>query len=949
MLAQTSSSYINDGVVTFPPQVDATNFINRGSFYVTNSFLTTPYYTYNTLNFTNQSLMRGSVGFRFDTSPSGNGVAKRAANFVNANLVNGVTATVFGGQRVAVNATNVINKGLLEVGSSNVFFANGIDGLMTINGDSIDLTRGTIRADGFEDTNEVIFSFQFRPPTGMFDDYWGTGSDKFSFGNFSPVTPQSGLYEATNLVDGIYNIFFDSLALTNSVQVKMFGIGTGPNTNAFQVVFLSNSNSLVSTDIGFVLGGYPEIMWSNVVVDAGTGLATTNLLFLLDEFRSSPFLDVVEHPSVNPLSPNPTFQPFNYSFSRADNFFWPTRQQDNVVYDPFYLSNFSPNIPRSWSAYGVKLAPTTLLAPTNLVASASVSNMPGRIEITADQQLNLTRTRIDGLNYLSLKSTNQFIGSPNANITSPYSDLNLASTNGSLSISNVLRPFVPRFSGDIRLWSQRWTNKITIGNETFYDEFSVLMVDSRINPQTAAFVKNLYLKCTNKVSSSALNNIFISDVLNVQESLQVLGEKMTITSGGALRILGPQITWTPSFPLLKYLTNSGELTMYNSAYFAGARRAPFFGSSYDEPYEVFVNRGQLQSASADIWAKTYENTGTNVAVNGPLTISAISGVVTGYVNAAMLGAAGDLAFSGNFLIVSNALMNVGRKVALSVTNQLTDGLVSWVSGANASNTIVCNDGFDLPFKPTTGDLLGTVVTNIAYAGVQVINSWAAQDRGANGSGFSNNIAIGRLVLDGGVDSQFRFQGVGTANAIYVDYLELKNYATNFFEIDPSIAALDIATNMVIYFANANIPPEKLQTRPDGRLRWVSSFAGPNSSSTYIYPSGTTYTFNAGLVASCTLDSDGDGVPNCQDPTPLFTADNMAFALSMNNQTHIASFSWNSLANATNYIEYKTNLASPTWLIYTNFISGPANSAVSIPVPTGNGSQFYRLRIAPPQP
>src|SRR5207249_11333495 len=83
--------YLNAGTVTCPPQIDAVNFINNGSFDFSLNPTTFPFDTSNTQNFTNNGTMFGSVGFRFDNSPSTNGTRRPAANFRNR-LAGAVTA-----------------------------------------------------------------------------------------------------------------------------------------------------------------------------------------------------------------------------------------------------------------------------------------------------------------------------------------------------------------------------------------------------------------------------------------------------------------------------------------------------------------------------------------------------------------------------------------------------------------------------------------------------------------------------------------------------------------------------------------------------------------------------------------------------------------------------------------------------------------------------------------
>src|SRR5258708_40302572 len=93
--------------------------------------------------------------------------------------------------------------------------------------------------------------------------------------------------------------------------------------------------------------------------------------------------------------------------------------------------------------------------------------------------------------------------------------------------------------------------------------------------------------------------------------------------------------------------------------------------------------------------------------------------------------------------------------------------------------------------------------------------------------------------------------------------------------------------MMIYFGDARIGnadiSEKLDGANGGRFRWVPSYAGLFSSTNITYPSGRAYTFNIALVQTSTLDSDGDGIPNTADPTPIFTAHNLAFSVQLTNQ------------------------------------------------------------------
>src|SRR5262245_46627419 len=75
--------YINNGEITFPPQIDAITVINNGTFDFTLNPTELPFDMSNVQNFTNTGTMLGAVGFRFDNAPSSAGVRKPMTNFRN--------------------------------------------------------------------------------------------------------------------------------------------------------------------------------------------------------------------------------------------------------------------------------------------------------------------------------------------------------------------------------------------------------------------------------------------------------------------------------------------------------------------------------------------------------------------------------------------------------------------------------------------------------------------------------------------------------------------------------------------------------------------------------------------------------------------------------------------------------------------------------------------------
>ena len=185
------------------------------------------------------------------------------------------------------------------------------------------------------------------------------------------------------------------------------------------------------------------------------------------------------------------------------------------------------------------------------------------------------------------------------------------------------------------------------------------------------------------------------------------------------------------------------------------------------------------------------------------------------------------------------------------------------------------------------------------------------------------MAIGRLIVDAlGADSSFQFTGAGVSNAMYVDYMELNDYATNT-DANGNFLAFNISANMVIYYADAEengvSVAAKMNHKNSNRLRWVPAYMGYFTSTNYVYPDGTTNTFNTALAHSPTLDSDGDGIPNSSDPTPIFVPSQWDVSITTTNIPPLTAFiSWHSIPNATNTVQYSTNMV--TWFLLTNFVS-----------------------------
>jgi hypothetical protein len=107
-----------------------------------------------------------------------------------------------------------------------------------------------------------------------------------------------------------------------------------------------------------------------------------------------------------------------------------------------------------------------------------------------------------------------------------------------------------------------------------------------------------------------------------------------------------------------------------------------------------------------------------------------------------------------------------------------------------------------------------------------------------------------------------------------------------------------------------------------------------------------------LVASNDLDSDGDGIPNGFDPTPIFVPEVIGLSVVMTNTpTGRVAITWNALALATNRVEFKTTFgAGSAWQVLTQFVMGQSTAPITVsdPAPASMGQRFYRIRVEPRQ-
>jgi len=1047
--------------VSFPPVIDATNFINNNSFtinFTTFSPNTSFYETSDTINYTNNGSMVVNTGFKFDTQSTTTGMRTMAGSFFNPGTIScgsiNNLGDIFNGQlfffffggaqpQCIVSATNIVNSGTVDV---------GVDGLMQFTGHNVDLSYGTLLLEG---SGGAAGTGVF----GLNTNGWNPGQQ------LQANSARSGPFPIPPFGFKVTLFLPNSTAYIDTTSVD-------PNNTVIRAVFIEDFSSNVTFNVYFppLIGPSSAtnavVEWVGSYLDVASGNNFNSYLYLFDDYNRGAATNLT---LVNGL-------PDNFTFAQS------SAPLLVGVPAPAGFQNIFPDgsISNQYAFANADLISTTV--STNTIVNHSITNLPGRLQISAARDLNLAFAQITGPNYMSVICTNQFDGSTGALIQSPFSDFNLGVTNGFLTISNLSAPQVPTWNGNVQAYSTLWQNTDTNTGVAVTNTFCVLIVSSRLTPTTRAQVQDLILHGT--------NSVVISDTLNVMRTLNIDAQNLTLTTNGVgvgatsldgeLNLTGSSILWQSSLPNVRNLTNNGAIRTGNSANFGnpltvnvtpavpgaaavgtlsqsgtanvaandtvtiGTSNYKFVsllsggqtnqvkrGSTFDGsmnnlisainhtagsgtvystgtttnpqvqagslvshaftvtartagaaanaiattttsthltwngqthltggvdfvaaitniiafPYDTFINHGLISDLGSIVYAGYFENGGyiTNGAA-GSFILQSQSAVVT---NGTIL-ANGDLSITANSLVTSNATFSAGRSLVLQVTNLLTDSDVTngnfWsVFGASSV-------GLKLPIKPPFGDLRSTTITNTALANKNVVNTWAGQDRGVSVNGYTNNVAVGRLILDASANDLFTFNGAGVSNAIYVDYLAFQNQATNR---DPSgnMSVLSINTNMVIYYAQAVIDgisvAEKINHKNNDRLRWVAAYAG-NYSSTNIVSGGVTNSVNLALLQSVNIDSDGDGIPNAFDPTPFFFGStNMVMTMVLTNGQVLLT--WPTIPNATNIVFYTTNCATAPYMVLTNFVTPPAPPYAPITAMFYDlilNQRFYQVRVDP---
>ncbi len=987
--------FINDAAIVSPPDqapvIDAISWLNRGLFSITSpSLLGIPlaYESQHTLFFTNTAggVMTGDPGFRFfqnvgsrrlwmDTWTNSGPITTDHLNIFGSGL--GIFS-VFDSQAsvLMVRSTNIASTGPLR---------SGAHGLIHLEGKNVNLKRnalwtGFTPQPSFFSFGSSVLSSNYVNDFGVREGWWGLGTNNTLNGQgagmridnlggtpqFRLPDPSSPTHEVVRLFGNFPFTFLERLPLplpfgfnpSNYTAAVLTNQLPGSATNfVVQVVFYPTNypDPNLTTEVQFLpdfVGEANNGASIPVVAFHSTDFDIVDQVFTTDSIYLSDALGVVTNAFLAVNGVGNSRRPNTYQLSHlAPANFGFFGFQTNAIFTPALLwrPSFQFNVVTNrYAAYDASIG---TVASTALTNGGTLTNFPGRIQVIGEE-VNLEQTRIRAESALVIKASKNLTSNQLARVDAPWVNFDATTLAPRMIISNLAPATVRRLSGDIAAWSATWKNFETNSSPTNEFFFHVLIVDARFT--------NVQPVVVNEFAAHAAN-LIICDKLNIGKSFLAEAHGLDIKGGLSLP-LGASWGATNFLGVVDF-TNEGIINILQLAK-AGTDR-PF-------PYDNYINRGTNTAAAHFIRTLNFENSGSIIANAGLLRLDALTasmmgpplvifndptpivtfnpfppfGFVTNFISitnsyGAVLEGNSDVQIFARDLVVSNSFLQAGiiqhGSLIFSVTNSLVD------SGQSGINHWLGTAGFQMLTLPRTSDLLATYLTSVASGfGQDSFHTWAAEDRGPTVAGYNNNLALGKLTLNGATNSLFHFGAPSgqTGRALYVDYLELLNYATNFN------LALDISPDITIYFANSNLNPLKLDNSTGGRLHWISGFTGPLSSTNITYPDGRTFTFNTALVTSRDLDSDGDGIVNADDPTPLPEPNSTGLQITMTKGYQV-QLSWRAKAQSTSRVEYVSGPAANNWQVLTNIINGPTNGTLkALDSSPAAGKRFYRVRVNP---
>lgn len=964
--------YENFGQVTVPPQIDAIAFVNHGNFSI---FSALPFDFQSTRFFTNNGTMSGSPGFRFATATSLGPAFSPATTFVNevgAVITAGdvitfsrvivdpgtgqaVPTLISGGSApsyLLISAENVINKGYLVAGGG---------GLLEVIGKNVDLSRSGLGIGRLElSSTHSVTDSNFFPDPGIYDNYWAiTNQFDMQPGNLlriqgTDTNATSPRFAATNSPTAQFPFFPPPVRVTVGTNPALGKLSvltnaggadpdTGRITNIYrQAVFVAVSDTNLAVDVKWapstiVTNPFQTAIVSISLADTNvvTGEPELSTLFLKDLLASWTNYVVLTNLQTLPLA---TMRPATFELTRTPPFELLNATDGNADLTPTFFfdaadTNSAPVITNFYAAYQAEIDSLASRPPN--VPGLQITDFPGRVEIEAEN-LDLTRARLRGSALVSVRTPN-LVASRGVQVDSENVIYDLGVPEGTMSLQGIAKERVVRLNGPLTAWSAIWTNNMGTLTTNQVDDGSGNLTNVVTNVVTEIdyhmlIVDATQLQATKPVTThgffSRADEVVISDPMTVVGGFQVDAESLTLNA--RLTLQSTVTNWvSTNVPNLRAFTSKGDFTIPNIA---------FFGADTAAGYESFTNLGTITANSILIRSGTVLSSGTLTSRVDGIRVESQSAQ---FENANTLSAR-DLEISGTDVRFTGSTNTALGRLVLTASNSLSD------TGEGANNLFTALAGFDLPAKPAFGDLLGTTLHTVGPRFARVEHTWAGEDRGPNGSGFQDNVAVGHLVLDGDRDVLLVFRGPGANNAMYVDLLELAGAVSDAFDAGDLGAALEIDSNFTIYFAESNVPADQLEQLSNGRLVQVDFAGSASFVDVPVRSSGGAVQMERIVRTSPAIDSDGDGIANAYDAYPLdFDAPLTLQGARANNQTRI-ELSWRAEPQVQYVIEFTTALGSASWQVLSTFSNGEAQvktATVSDTISGNHPQRYYRVRVA----
>ncbi len=957
--AQTPQPYyLISGAISNPNPINAVTVENVGNVQISNTD-DVLFDFQNMLNFINRGPIVAAPGIEFNNFNPFVDARGPLATFVNE-------STILASTRLLISSTSIQNNNNALLGTSRT-------GLIKMQGSTVDLEGAqVVAADGtsaFGNVSEGAFgsirdnqgNFYYFNPNNIRDEYWGAtnggnivlpGISQGGVSRTHTVRDRSGFRTSQQLnvnansfnfgffptnffsTNGyLYFPFTNNMVFIDADTIRntsfLVFVRTNANSPEITTSFLPSTNS-ANFDVYDV-----AVQFATTDLDPLTGQVFTRYLTLFDE---SMFLARVNTAGLNAtfnlasnLDRPGYFRPINYSLVRSDFPFFFGFPVAPVAYTNIIFpgsGNFNERfitnqVDHEFAAWGFTVSPRDFGGDLGLNPTLSdPTNSPGRVEITA-ADLNLRFARIKADNLISITVSNQ-LTLDNALLDAPNISINVPGTNN-VTFSNNFPTTLSRLNGEVAVWTGVWRVDQRVTNATFLPGFvgtiehayQVVVIDNTLTTNTPFVLRDFTVQA---------QEVTLGDDLVLGGNLVIAGTCLHIPTNGVISLSAENTDFNVAdAPNLLCLLNEG---IFNVPLLIN------LGTDRVVPYTNVYNSGQFTSGSILIRSDNFTNSGLMLANGGSMGITA----TTNYLQGGFLFSAANITLAGNHLSLTGATLSAAAQLNLTFTNFLGDN--------GFSNNISVGNGFRLLTRPNKGDLMATRIVSTVPNFQSRSHVWGAEDRGATPSGFANNTAIQHLVLDGGTNSQFRFQGVSTSNAMYVNYLEFLGGTTNTNGLHVT-SSLFVNPNLTIYFADSNVPEDKLTNAFPGRLVWVDPAitVGPMVAVPLTagqYAQLTTRQFQTMLAPGG--DFDDDGVPNERDDSPMsgFTVSEVTV---INVPTLMAFIKWQAVAGVTYTIEYLDGLNAGAWHTLYSIQATENKEITATDVPPAGGQRFYRVRYS----